>query len=156
MDLNATLIGQFIAMTVFVLFCMKFVWPPLIAAIEARQQKIADGLAAGEKAQDDLQKAEADAQVIINEARAQAASIVDLANQRANRMVEEAKENAVKERARQVEAASVEIEQSALQAKNELKQKVAYLAVSGAEKILDREVDQAAHQQLLDQLVSNM
>ena len=100
MDINATLIGQTIAMIVFVWFCMKYIWPPLLEAIEERQQKIADGLAAAEKGQASLEKATAEAENIIGEARKQATGILDQAHARANEIVADGKTDGVKERER--------------------------------------------------------
>ncbi|NNC78140.1 MAG: F0F1 ATP synthase subunit B, partial [Woeseiaceae bacterium] len=113
MDINLTLIGQTIAMIVFVWFCMKFIWPPLLQAIEERQQKIEDGLAAADRGQEKLVQAQAEADEIISEARQQATSILNQANARANEIVAEGKADGGKERERQLAAAKAEIEQEA-------------------------------------------
>ena len=109
MDINMTLIGQTIAMIVFVWFCMKFIWPPIMQAIEERQTQIADGLAAAERGQHSLEKAEAKAEEIIQEARQQASGILDQAHARANEIVAEGKADGVKERERQLAAARAEV-----------------------------------------------
>ena len=156
MDLNLTLIGQTIAMIVFVWFCMKFVWPPIVAIIEERQTQIADGLAAAEKGSRSLEEAEAQIASIVEDARGQARQIVDQANQRANGIVEEAREGAVKERDRILASAQAEVEQEVNRARDELRGQVAAIAVAGAEKILAREIDGNAHRELLDQLAGEI
>ena len=156
MDINMTLIGQTIAMIVFVWFCMKFIWPPIMTAIEERQTQIADGLAAGDEAQKALEKAQADADELVKEARDQAAEIVDQGNQRRNQIVDQAKDEAVAERERQVASAEAEIQQQTTQAREELRQQVATLTVSGAEKLIGKEIDPATHKALLDELISEI
>ena len=156
MDINLTLIGQTIAMIVFVWFCMKFVWPPIVAIIEERQTQIADGLAAAEKGSRSLEEAEAQIASIVEDARGQARQIVDQANQRANAIVEEAREGAVKERDRILASAQAEVEQEVNRARDELRGQVAAIAVAGAEKILSREIDGNAHRELLDQLAGEI
>jgi F-type H+-transporting ATPase subunit b len=155
-DLNLTLIGQTIAMIVFVWFCMKFVWPPIVAIIEERQTQIADGLAAAEKGSRSLEEAEVQIASIVEDARGQARQIVDQANQRANGIVEEAREGAVKERDRILASAQAEVEQEVNRARDELRGQVAAIAVAGAEKILAREIDGNAHRELLDQLAGEI
>ena len=113
MDINLTLIGQTIAMIVFVWFCVKFIWPPIIHAIEERQKQIAEGLAAAEKGEENLAKARAEADEIVGDARKQATSILDQAHARANEIVAEGKSDGVKERERQLTAAKAEIDQDA-------------------------------------------
>ena len=156
MDLNLTIIGQSIAMLVFVWFCMKFVWPPIVAIIEERQTQIADGLAAAEKGSRSLEDAEVKIAAIVDEARGQARQIVDQANQRANAIIEEARGGAVQERDRIIASAQAEVEQEVNRARDELRGQVAAIAVSGAEKILSREIDGAAHRELLDQLAAEI
>jgi F-type H+-transporting ATPase subunit b len=155
-DINLTLIGQTIAMTVFVWFCMKFVWPPIVAIIEERQTQIADGLAAAEKGSRSLEEAEAQITSIVEDARGQARQIVDQANQRANAIVEEAREGAIKERDRILASAQAEVEQEVNRARDELRGQVAAIAVAGAEKILAREIDSNSHRELLDQLAGEI
>jgi F-type H+-transporting ATPase subunit b len=155
-DLNLTLIGQTIAMIVFVWFCMKFVWPPIVSIIEERQTQIADGLAAAEKGSRSLEEAEVQIASIVEDARGQARQIVDQANQRANGIVEEAREGAVKERDRILASAQAEVEQEVNRARDELRGQVAAIAVAGAEKILAREIDGNSHRELLDQLAGEI
>ena len=156
MDINATLIGQSIAMIIFVWFCMRFIWPPLLGAIEARQKEIADGLAAAERGEQSLQKAQARSEQIIDEARKQATGILDQAHARANEIVSEGKADGVKERERQLAAARSEIEQEANRAREELRGQVSAIAVAGAEKILQREIDSKTHDDILGQLASEL
>ena len=151
-----TLIGQSIAMIVFVWFCMKFIWPPIMAAIEERQTEIADGLAAAEKGQQSLDKANTEAEGIIEEARKQATSILDQANARANEIVAEGKAEGVKERERQLAAATAEVEQETNRAREELRGQVSAIAVASAEKILQREIDQKAHEDILSKLAAEL
>ena len=156
MDINATLIGQTIAMVVFVWFCMKFIWPPLITAIEERQTEIADGLAAAERGQQSLAKANEEAEGIIEEARKQATSILDQAHARANEIVAEGKADGVKERERQLAAATAEVEQETNRAREELRGQVSAIAIASAEKILNREIDDKAHEDILGKLAQEI
>ena len=156
MDINATLIGQTIAMIVFVWFCMKYIWPPLLTAIEERQAKIAEGLAAADKGQESLQKATAEAEDIISDARKQATGILDQAHARANEIVADGKADGVKERERQLAAAKAEIEQEANRAREELRGQVSAIAVASAEKILNREIDGKQHEDILSKLASEL
>ena len=156
MDINLTLIGQAIAMTVFVWFCMKLIWPPIMTAIEERQQEIADGLAAAEKGQQSLDKAKVEADEIIDEARKQATVILDQANARANEIVAEGKADGVKERERQLAAATAEVEQETNRAREELRGQVSAIAVASAEKILQREIDAKAHDDILNKLAAEL
>lgn len=156
MNINATLIGESIAFIVFVIFCMKFVWPPLMAAIEDRQKTIADGLAASDRAAKDLELAQEKAAAQLKEAKAQAAEIVDAAKKRENQMIEEAAEKANAERDKIIAAGHAEIESERNRAKEELRKQVAALAVVGAEKILERSIDESAHADILDKLVAEL
>ena len=156
MDINMTLIGQSIAMIVFVWFCMKFIWPPLLAAIEERQEKIAEGLAAADKGQESLAKATAESEGIVDEARKQATSILDQAHARANEIVADGKSDGVKERERQLSAAKAEIEQEANRAREELRGQVSAIAIASAEKILEREVDSKQHEDILGKLAAEL
>jgi F-type H+-transporting ATPase subunit b len=155
-DINATLIGQTIAMIVFVWFCMKYIWPPLLAAIEERQEKIAEGLAAAEKGDEKLEAARAEAEQIVADARKQATGILDQAHSRANEIVSEGKENGVKERDRQLAAAQAEIEQEANKAREELRGQVSAIAIASAEKILRREIDAKQHEDILGKLAGEL
>ncbi len=151
-----TLIGQTIAMIVFVWFCMKFIWPPIMSAIEERQTQIADGLAAAERGQQSLDKAQLDAARIIEEARKQATTILDQAHSRANDIVAEGKADGVKARERQIAAALAELEQETNRAREELRGQIAAIAVASAEKILQREIDRKAHQDILSRLAAEL
>jgi len=155
-DFNLTFIGQTIAMIVFVWFCMKFIWPPMIQALEDRRAKIADGLAAGERAHEGLAKAQAEADSIIAEARGKALEIVDQANKRGTSLVEEARGDGKRERERQLEAARTEIDQERNRVREELRGQVSAIAIASAEKILTREIDASAHQDILSQLAGEL
>ena len=156
MDLNATLIGQTIAMIVFVWFCMKFVWPPLIGMIEERQSEIADGLAAAEKGARSLELAAAEKTKLLDEARGQAREIIDQANTRASGIVTEARTTADEEGDRILVAARAEVEQEVNRAREELRGQVAAIAIAGAEKIIGREINAATHRDLLDKLAQEI
>ncbi len=156
MDINATLIGQTIAMIVFVWFCMKFVWPPILHALEERQKEIEEGLAAADLSQEKLQEAAVEADGIVAEARQQATSILDQAHARANEIVAEGKEDGVKERERQLAAAKTEIEAEANRAREELRGQVSAIAIASAEKILNREIDGKAHEDILGKLAQEL
>ncbi len=156
MDINLTLIGQAIAMTVFVIFCMKVIWPPLMKAIEERQREIADGLAAAERGQQSLDKAKAESDEIIGDARKQATTILDQAHARASEIVAEGKADGTKERDRQITAAQAEVEQEANRAREELRGQVSAIAVASAEKILRREIDAKAHEDILSKLATEL
>ncbi|MDG1732421.1 MAG: F0F1 ATP synthase subunit B [Thalassotalea sp.] len=156
MNINLTLIGELIAFVVFVMFCMKFVWPPIMAAIEDRQKVIADGLAASERAAKDLELAQDNAKAQLKEAKAQAAEIVDGAKKRETQMIEEAAGKAIAERDKIIASGHAEIESERHRAREELRKQVAVLAVAGAEKILERSIDAAAHSDILDKLVAEL
>ena len=156
MNINATLILQSIAMMIFVWFCMKFIWPPLLKAMDERRERIAEGLAASDKAEKELESAKLTVEEQIREARDKAGEIVDQANQRHTQIVDQAKDDAVAERKRQVSAAEADIVQSANQAREELRATVASLAVLGASQILEKEVDENTHRELLDKLIQEI
>lgn len=156
MDINLTLLGQTIAMIVFVWFTMKFIWPPVMNAIEERQTKIADGLAAAERGQQSLDNAKAEAAQIVGEARKQATTILDQAHARANEIVAEGKAEGVKERERQLVAARAEMEQEVNRAREELRGQVSAIAVASAEKILMREIDPKTHEDILSKLAAEL
>jgi len=155
-NINATFIGQMIAFAVFVLFCMKYVWPPLMAAIEDRQKTIADGLSAADRAGQDLELAKAKATERLKEAKVQAAIIVEQANKRKSQVVDEAKVEAQAEREKILAQGRAEIEAERIKAREELRQQVADLAIAGAEKILARSIDRAANSDIVDQLVKEL
>ena len=153
MNINLTLIGQLIAFVAFVAFCMRYVWPPIMAAMEERQQKIADGLAAADRASHDLELAQKEAVDRLAEAKKEAAGIVDSANKRAATVIDEAKAAAVVEADRVKELANAEVEREKAQAKEQLMSQVSALAIAGAEKVLAAEIDADKHADLLKQLV---
>jgi len=152
MNINATLIGQTIAFFMFVWFCMKYVWPPLMAAMEERKSKIAEGLAAGERGQKEHELAEKRAKEVLQEARAEASDIINLANVRAGEMVEEAKSKAVDEAAKVKKGVEAEIEQEVASAREVLREQVSVLAVSAAEQIIKSEIDASKHKAIIDDI----
>ena len=156
MDFNLTLIGQTVAMIVFVWFCMKFIWPPVMKAIEQRRKEIADGIAAGEKGQKELADARHGSEAILADARQKAVQVVDLAHKRGNDLVAEAKTTAAAEGQRLVSQAKGEIANEQNRARDGLRKEVAALALAGATKVLGREVDAKAHAQLLDELAAEL
>lgn len=156
MDINMTILGQTIAFMVFVWFCMKYVWPPLMNAIEERQAKIAEGLEASERGEKDLELAKDRAKQQLVDAKTQAAEIIDQANKRHAQIVDSAKTDARTEAAKIKAGADAEIEQEINRAKEQLRSQVATLAVQGAEKILTRSVDADAHQDILDKLAAEL
>jgi F-type H+-transporting ATPase subunit b len=152
MNFNFTLIAQALVFAAFIAFTIKFVWPPLLRAIETRQKTIADGLAAGEQGMKSLEVSSRQAEQAIQEARGRAAEILSQAEKRAAQLVDEARNAAKEEGNREKTAAKAEIEQERTRAREQLRDHVASLAVAGAEKILRREVDAKAHAQLLDDI----
>ena len=156
MNINLTLFGQMVTFAIFVWFCMKFVWPVIIAAMEERQQKIADGLDAADRAMRDLKAAQDKATDQMKEAKQEAAGIVDQANKRANQIVDDAKQQAITEGDRLKVAAEAEIEQEVNRAKEELRASVAGLAIAGAEKVLEASIDDKANRALVDNLASQL
>lgn len=156
MNINLTLIGQTIAFALFVWFCMKFIWPPIMKALEERKQTIADGLAAAEKGKHDQELAEKRALDVLHDARSQAAEIVARAEKRGAEIVDEAKVDAKAEGQRLLKSAEGEIEQEMNRAREQLRKQVAALAVAGAEQILEREIDEKAHSDVLDKLVTQL
>ncbi|MDF1819739.1 MAG: F0F1 ATP synthase subunit B [Immundisolibacteraceae bacterium] len=156
MGVNLTLVGQLITFTLFVLFTMKFVWPPLTAAMNERTKRIADGLAAAEKGQEAQADAEKQVEAAMLTARTEAADLVAQAQKRSNDMVAEAKDTAVAEGERMLEAARAQIEQESNAARDKLRGEVAALALAGAEKILAREIDAASHEQMLNELAGQL
>lgn len=156
MNINLTLFGQAIAFAIFVAFCMKFVWPPLIAAISDRQRKIADGLNAAERAKADLANAQAQVKQELDAAKAQAAQLIEQANRRAAQLVEEARTQATAEGERIRQQSREAVDQEINQAREQLRGQVAALAVAGAEKILKAQVDEQAHAAMLNQLAAEL
>lgn len=156
MNLNATLFLQSIAMMIFVWFCMKFIWPVLLKAMDERREKIAEGLAASDRAEKELEAAKIAAGEEIRQAREKAGEIVEQANQRHSQILDQAKDDAVAERKRQVTAAEADIAQSANQAREALRAQVASLAVLGASRLLEKEIDADVHRKLLDELIAEI
>ena len=156
MQINATLIGQAIGFLVLIWFTWKFIWPPLLNAIDERQKKIADGLAAADRGQKDLDDAKAQAHEIVRQARTQATQIVDQASRRGGEVVEEARGTALAEGERLIAVARNEISNETTRARGELRNEVAHLALVGAAQLLKREVDAKAHAQLLDELAARI
>ncbi len=152
MSINATLIGQMITFTLLVWFTMKYVWPPLIEALEERKKKIAEGLAAAEKGQEDIKLAEKKAAKYLKEAKEESANIIAIAQKRANEVVEESKQNAKLEGEKMIESAKAQIEQEMQQAKESLRKEVSSLALKAAEQILQEEVDKAKHKDLISKV----
>ena len=153
---NLTLVIQGLAFFAVAWLVMKFGWPPIMAAIEERQQKIAEGLAAADRSQKDLALAQDKANEALKDARVKANEIIDQAHQRANQIVEAAKNEAIAEANRQKALAEAEIAAAANRAREDLRRQVSTLAVSGAEKLLRREIDPAAHKALLDDLAAQL
>ena len=156
MNINLTLIGQMIAFVCFVIFCMKYVWPPILAAMAEREKKIADGLAAADRASHDLELAKEKAVERLKDAKHEATGIIDAANKRGNQIVEEAKEAAVVEADRVKASAQAEIEQETNRAREHLRSQVAALSLAGAEKVLGAAIDQEAHADLVDKLAAEL
>lgn len=156
MNLNATIVGQIIAFFLFVWFCQAYVWPPIVKALEDRRKKIADGLEAASRAEHDLELAQQRAAELLREAKESSAGIIDQANKRANQIVDEAKDKAREEGNRIKAGAQAEIEQQVNQAREQLRQQVAALAVAGAEKILESSVDAKAHADMLNKLAASL
>lgn len=156
MNINLTLFAQLISFAIFVWFCRKYVWPPIIQSMQEREKLISDGLNAAEKAGADLEEAKAQVAVQLDEAKQQAAQIIDGANKRATQIVDEAKGQAVAEGNRLKEAAQSDIEQEVNRAKEQLRSQVATLALAGAEKVLQASIDKSIHSDMLDKLAANL
>jgi F-type H+-transporting ATPase subunit b len=150
MNINLTLFLQMIAFAVFVWFCMKFVWPPIVAALAERKTKIAEGLAAAERGHQEQHLGQQRANELMVEAKKQASDIVGQAQKRAAEIIEEAKDDARAEGDRLITAAKAEIEQETNRAREALRGKVAELALAAAAKILDKEIDASAHKALVE------
>ncbi|MGA7296075.1 MAG: F0F1 ATP synthase subunit B [Rhodanobacteraceae bacterium] len=156
MSINATLIAQMIVFLILIWFTMKFIWPPLVKAMDERTRRIQDGLSAADKARKELAEADEQVQAEVRKARSDAATIIDRAQQQANQIVDKARTDAQSEAARQKSLAQDEIDNMSHRARDELRGQVAALAVQGAERILQREIDPAAHKAMLDQLVTDL
>lgn len=156
MDINLTLVVQVLVFAAFVWFTMKFVWPPLVKALEERQEKIADGLAAAERGQRELELAQHRVKDEMKQAKVQASEIIEKANRRAAQIVDEAKGDARDEAKKLAKNAEEQIIQEVNRAKDNLRKQVALLAVAGAEKILMREIDEQANRELLNNLIEEI
>ena len=156
MNINATLIGQTIAFIIFVWFCVKYVWPPIIKAIEERQSQIANALAAAEVAKKEQADTKALIEKEVNEAKTQAQAIIDAANRRRNEILAEVQTEAEALKAKIVEQGYAQIESERKRVQEELRVKVASLAVAGAEKIVARNVDEAANNDIIEKLVAEL
>ena len=156
MNIGLTLIAQAIAFAALIWLVATKIWPPLLAAIEERQKKIAEGLAAADNSQKALAEAEARANDELKAARSKANEIIEQAHQRANQIVEAARHDAVDEGVRQKAIVEADIAASANRAREDLRKQVSQLAVSGAEKLIRREIDPAAHKALLDELAAEI
>ncbi|MCU7937156.1 MAG: F0F1 ATP synthase subunit B [Candidatus Thiodiazotropha sp. (ex Dulcina madagascariensis)] len=156
MNINLTLIGQLLSFAVFVWFTMKYVWTPIMGALETRKKEIADGLAAAERGQHEQELAKERAKDVLHEAKAQAAEIVAQAQKRAAEIVDESKGTARTEGERILSAAQAEIEQEANRAREQLREKIGQLAVAGAEKILRKEIGVNAHQDIVSALAEEI
>jgi F-type H+-transporting ATPase subunit b len=156
MSINATLLVEVIAFLFFIWSFKRFLWTPILSAMEAREQRIADGLGAAERGQRDMENAKERAAEIIKEARDRSMEIIEHANRRASEIIEEAKAQAYGERERQVEAAKADIEQETREARETLRTKFSGLAVEAAERIIRREIDPAVHKVLLDEFAAQL
>lgn len=156
MNINLTLIAVAIAFFVFIWFTARFVWPPLMKAIEERQKTIADGLAAAERGKQDLASAEARVNATVNEAKSRAAEIVALAEKQRNETIDKSKSEALAEAAKVTQAKLAELEQEIARAREALRNQVADLAVQGAQKILSREINPQVHADLLNKLKAEL
>ena len=156
MNFNYTMIGQSISFLFFVAFCMKFVWPVITNAMAERQELIANGLEAADRAKRDLELAQKKATSQMSDAKAEASAIIDQANKRANQIIDEAKMQASEEAARIKTAADAEVGQEINRAKEQLRSEVAVLAIAGAEKILESSVNGSTHKAMLDKLAAEL
>ena len=156
MNLNATILAQMLIFAIVIWVAMKFLWPEITGSIQERTRRIAEGLAAAERGQKDLAAAESRVEQLVRDARARALGIEQQAQTRANEIVETAKQTAQSEGARLIESARAQVALDAQKAREELRGQVAALAVSGAARILEREIDPRAHAQLLDKLAAGL
>ena len=152
MNFNFTLIGQLLAFILFVWFCMRYVWPPMIQILEEREKEVADGLEAASRGKRELEEANAQRAAIVDEAKKEAADLVSQAGQRANQMVEDAKSQAQEEADRIKTSAKADLEQAAKKAREEIRSEVSALVVSGAEKILGSEIDQEKNAEIIEEI----
>lgn len=156
MSINLTLLGQAFSLGIFVWFCMKYIWPPIVKVLETRAKSIADGLASAEQSEKKLLQAEQRFQDAVEEGKQKAAEIIGKAEKHGSELIEDAKKSAKQEGQRQLEAAQGEIEQEREKARQALKQQISALVVAGAEQIIMREIDRNAHNDLLDKISSRL
>ena len=156
MNFNFTLIGQLLAFILFVWFCMRYIWPPMLRILEEREKEIADGLNAASEGKRELEEASVKKKEILKDAKEEAAELINQAGQRANQLVEDAKTSAQKEAEKIKVSAQNDLEQSTKRAREELRSEVATLAVAGAEKILNSEIDEKKNSDLIDELTKEL
>lgn len=156
MNLNATILGQAIAFVLFVFFCMKYVWPPLMAVIEKRQKEIADGLAFAERAKKDLNIAQAEASKHLKQAKVEAQAIIEQANKQKNQIVNETKAEVEEERNKIFAQIQTEIDAEYKRVHEELRKQVAMLALASAEKIIERSMDIVTNSDIVDKVVAEL
>lgn len=153
MEINATFLGQAVAFVIFVVLCMKWVWPPLMNALEKRQKEIADGLASAEKAKKSLELAQSGAADTLRQAKAEAQKIIEEAQKQRSHIIDRANEEALSEKNRIISSAYSEIEAEKNKAREELRAEVIDLAIAGAEKILDRKMDSKSDQEMVRKIL---
>lgn len=156
MNMNATLLGQAIAFILFVWFCMKFVWPPIITAIENRQKEITEGLQAAELAKKELESAKVYADEVLSAAKKEANVIIEQANKRKAQILKEARLQATSEKETTMARGRVELEIEYERAKNELRKQVGALVIAGAEKIIERSIDKSVNSDIIDKLAKQL
>ena len=152
MNINLTMIGQLIMFTMFTWFCMKFIWPPIVAAMEERKKHIEDGLLAAERGLSEQIEAEQKAQELINQSKDQASEIIANASKQASSMVEEAKDVALQAAEKVTSQATIELEQDKVRVRNELQSQVSDLVMQGVNAVLSKEVDGKTHKTMLTKL----
>jgi len=152
MNFNFTLIGQLLAFILFVWFCIRYVWPPMLQILEEREKEVADGLEAASRGKKELEDANAQREIIVDEAKKEAADLVSQAGQRANQMIEDAKSQAQEEAERIKTSAKADLDQAAKKAREEIRSEVATLVVAGAEKILGSEIDQVKNAEIIEEI----
>ena len=156
MNINLTLIIQMIVFMLLIFFTMSFIWPPLMRVVEERQKKIAHGLAAADRGEQELQKARESADAILHEARERAGQIIDQAQHRANDIMEQARTGAQQEGQRLIASAQQQIGLEASRAREGLRREIGGIAVAAAAKLLEREIDPGAHQDLISKLAAQI
>ena len=156
MNINLTLIGQAISFAIFVLFCMKYVWPPLTSALEQRKKKISDGLSAAELGEQALEKAKVDVDLKLTDAKTEAKNIIAMAEKRQGDILDEAGVKASEETSRKMKLAEQEVEQLSMRLKESLKKDLSKLVVEGAEMILKKDIDKNVHDKAIQDLVTKI